>query len=181
MASTQDTPLSPCAFVVGDDGIHSWSDTHAAAWIGLLETHKRLTRELEQELERDHGLSLSSLELLGRLAAAEGRVLRLTDLAGQSGLSLSRVSRIVDVLEARELVQRTVSPTDARAKDAALTKRGLKVLRAAQCAHFQGVQERFFDRLEPGELEAMAAALRPLRRRRFLRLHRGLDAAATRQ
>ncbi len=68
----------------------------------MLETHKRLTRELESELEAEYGLSLSGVELLGRLAAAEGRMLRLTELAGQAGLSVSRVSRITDMLEARE-------------------------------------------------------------------------------
>lgn len=92
---------TPCAYVVGDDGLASWSDTHADAWIGLLESHKRLTRALEAELESSHGLSLSGLELLGRVAAAPDRRLRLTELAGASGLSLSRVSRIVDLLEAR--------------------------------------------------------------------------------
>src|SRR4051812_13108799 len=43
-------------------GLVQWTDTHAAAWIGLLETHKHLTRELEAELEAEHGLSISSLE-----------------------------------------------------------------------------------------------------------------------
>ena len=40
------------------------------AWVGLLETHKQLTRALDAELDARHGLSLSGVELLGRLAAA---------------------------------------------------------------------------------------------------------------
>ena len=106
MASLPDNGETSCAYVVGDDGLARWSDTHAEAWIGLLETHKRLTRALEAELEAEHGLSLSGLELMGRLAAADGRILRLSQLAELTGLSLSRVSRIMDVLEERKLVER---------------------------------------------------------------------------
>lgn len=151
------TPSNACPYVVGDDGLASWSDTHADAWIGMLESHKELTRALDAELEARHGLSLSGLELLGRLAAAEGRHLRLSVLANEAGLSLSRVSRITDVLCERELVIRQPCPDDARAVEAHLTEEGLTLAREAQATHFASVQQRFFDKLEPGELEALAS------------------------
>jgi len=158
MATLPDKQASACSYVVGDDGLARWSDTHATAWVGLLETHKRLTRALEAELEAEHGLGLSGLELMGRLAASEGRTLRLSTLAGLTGLSLSRVSRIMDVLEAQKLVARRSCPTDGRARNAWLTGKGLEILRAAQATHFAGVQRRFFDRVEPEEVAALAAA-----------------------
>jgi DNA-binding MarR family transcriptional regulator len=145
-----------CAYVVGDDGLTRWSETHAVAWIGLLETHKRLTRALDAELEAEHGLTLSGLEVLGRLAAAPGRWLRLSDVAAATGLSLSRISRIVDALCARGLVERHSSRSDARAVDAHLTDAGLALARAAQATHFASVQERFFDQLGPAELAMLA-------------------------
>jgi DNA-binding MarR family transcriptional regulator len=150
------TPSTACPYVVGDDGLASWSDTHAEAWIGLLETHKQLTRALDAELDAQHGLSLSGLELLGRLAAAEGQHLRLSVLAQETALSLSRVSRIIDLLEARHLVQREPCPEDARAIEAHLTEDGLSLARQGQATHFASVQQRFFDQLEPGELEILA-------------------------
>jgi DNA-binding MarR family transcriptional regulator len=150
------TAVSACPYVVGDDGLASWSDRHAEAWIGLLEAHKQLTRALDAELEAQHGLSLSALELLGRLAAADGRQLRLSVLAHEAGLSLSRVSRIIDVLEGRGLVERQTCPRDARAVEAHLTERGLSLARAAQATHFASVQLRFFEQLQPGELEVLA-------------------------
>lgn len=156
MATRSQDPAESCAYVVGDDGLARWSDTHKSAWIGLLETHKRLTRALEAELEAEHGLSLSGLELMGRLAASEGRILRLSSLAGLTGLSLSRVSRITDVLEARGLVERRPCPADARARNAWLTDAGLELLRAAQASHFASVQRRFFDHMEPDEVAALA-------------------------
>ena len=122
----------------------------------MLETHKRLTRELESELEVEFGLSLSGVEL-SAAGGRGGRMLRLTELAGRAGLSVSRVSRMTDMLEARGLVERRPCPADARAKNAFLTDTGLELLRSAQATHFAGVEERFFDRLEPGEVEALAS------------------------
>ena len=121
----------------------------------MLETHKRLVRELDSELETEYDLGLSSLELLGRLAAADQRHLRLSALAAQAGLSLSRVSRIVDVLERRELVLRRPCDADARAVEAHLTDAGLALARDAQASHFASVQGRFFDHLEPDELAVL--------------------------
>src|SRR5947209_439087 len=134
-----------CAFVNGDDGLASWTDTHADAWIGLLETHKSLTRVLDAELEAEHGLSLSGVEVLGRLAAAEQQRLRLSVLAEATGLSLSRISRLVDGLEGRGFVERRSCPSDARSVEAQLTEAGLQLARAAQETHFGSVQRRFFD------------------------------------
>src|SRR4051795_13600812 len=132
MATQADKDATACAFVLGDDGLASWTDTHADAWIGLLETHKRLTRALEAELEAEHGVSLSGLECLGRLAAADQRAMRLSALAAATGLSLSRVSRIIDTLEGRKLVERQSCADDARAVEAHLTGAGLELVRAAQ-------------------------------------------------
>jgi DNA-binding MarR family transcriptional regulator len=146
-----------CAYVLGDDGLATWSDTHADAWIGLLETHKRLTRTLDGELEAEYGLTLSGVECLGRLAASDGRSLRLSALATETGLSLSRISRIIDTLEGRSLVERRSSPADARAVEAHLTETGLELVRRAQASHFAAVQQRFFEQLSPDEIETLAA------------------------
>lgn len=157
MAAPTEKTSSSCSFVVGDDGLAAWSDLHRDAWIGLLETHKRLTRALDAELEAEYGLTLSGLECLGRLAAADGRAMRLSALAQAAGLSLSRVSRIVDVLESRGLVKRRSCDSDARAVEGHLTDDGLALVRQAQASHFGAVQQRFFEQLSPAEIETLAA------------------------
>jgi DNA-binding MarR family transcriptional regulator len=141
-----------------------WSATRADAWIGLLETHKRLTRELDAELEATHGLTISSLELLTRLANAEDRVLKLTTLANEAGLSLSRVSRILDALERRGLVERRPSADDTRAKNAWLTPEGSKLQRSAEATFFAGVERLFFDRVTDDDLATLARVFGPFRR-----------------
>jgi DNA-binding MarR family transcriptional regulator len=138
------------------DGFPLWSHDYAAAWIGLLATQRRLTRELDAELEAAHGLTLSGLELLVRLASASERRLRLSVLAAEAGLSLSRVSRIVDMLESRKLVVRQPCPDDARAINAELTPAGLELAQAAQSTHLAAVRERFFDHLSEAEVATLA-------------------------
>ena len=145
-----------CAYVVGEDGLARWTEEHAAAWLGLLQTSRRLTRSLERELERRHRLSLTGLELLGRLAAADDRRLRLSTLAERIGLSASRVTRVVDDFERRGLVERLACEEDARGAFARLTDEGLRLAREAQLSHVEDVRRQFFDRLSPDELEALA-------------------------
>jgi len=141
------------AIVSSPSGFPLWSEDYEAAWIGLLATYRRLIRELDSELESTHGLTMSGLELLVRLATAPERWLRLSTLAAEANLSLSRVSRIVDVLEARGLVERRPCPSDARAINAVLTDHGLAVAKAAQETHLAAVRERFFDRLTESEIQ----------------------------
>jgi DNA-binding MarR family transcriptional regulator len=156
MAAAAPPDIEKCAYALGDDGLASWDRVHADAWIGLLETHKRLTRALEAELEAEHGLTISALELLGRLAAAPDRSLGLSALAGHCGLSLSRVSRIVDALEARALVERRPVQSDARAVEGHLSEAGLDLVRRAQASHFAAVQRRFFGYLSDEQVAALA-------------------------
>ena len=139
------------------DGFPRWSPIYENAWIGLLATHRRLTRELDAELEAAHGLTLSGLELLARLASAPERRLRLSALAAECGLSLSRVSRIVDALERRGLVERQPCQNDARAINAQLTAPGLELAGVAQATHLAAVRRRFFDELSEREITTLAA------------------------
>jgi DNA-binding MarR family transcriptional regulator len=157
MSATSKPETTACSYVLGDDGLAHWSDVHADAWIGLLESHKRLTRALDAELDAEHGLTLSGLETLGRLAAAPQRKLRLSDLAAKCGLSLSRISRIIDALEDRKLVERCAVAQDARAREAWLTDSGLELVQRAQASHFAAVQRLFFEQLGPGEIATLAA------------------------
>lgn len=141
-----------CASVLGDGAL---SDAQAGAWIGFQRAHRELTRRLEADLHAHHGLSLSALELLGRLAAAERRQRRLARLAEDVELSLSRVSRIVDALERRGLVERRPCPEDTRATEAHLTDAGLALVREAQAGHLDRVRRDFLDRLDGEELRTL--------------------------
>ena len=102
--------------------------------------------------------------MLFRLGRADGHTLRLTALAEAAGLSLSRVSRILDTLEGRGLVERRSDAEDSRAKQAWLTPKGLELLRVAQHTHFAGVERLFFDRISASDVETLAHVFEPFRR-----------------
>ena len=142
--------------VTGADGVAEWNPVYVDAWIGMLQTHRQLTRELDATLEAEHGLSLSALEILARLNSTPDRWLRLSTLAGQTALSLSRVSRIVDALEARGLLERRPCPSDARAINAYLTAAGVDLLREAELTHRSVVQASFFDHMSCDEVKTLA-------------------------
>jgi DNA-binding MarR family transcriptional regulator len=129
--------------------------SQADAWVGLLETHKRLTRTLDAELDAQHGLSISATDVLAGLAAADGACMRLSNLAELTGLSLSRISRIVDALAARGLIERRSRDDDARAVEAHLTPAGRALAHAAQASQTAAVQRVFFDRLSADELTVL--------------------------
>jgi DNA-binding MarR family transcriptional regulator len=156
MAASAERVNARAAYFVGEEGLSAWTPAQIAAWSGVMEAQRRLAREVETELEARHGLALSALGLLGRLAAAEDGILRLSTLAGDMGLSLSRVSRIVDALEARGLVERRPCPSDARATNACLTPAGRELARGAQATVFASIQASFFDRLAEDEVEVLA-------------------------
>jgi DNA-binding MarR family transcriptional regulator len=150
------------AYFLGAEGVACLSAEQALAFTGLIESGRRLLRELESELEAEHGLSFSALGLLGRLAAAPARTLRLTVLAQDMGLSLSRVSRIADSLQERGLIERVSCAQDARAINAHLTRGGAALARRAQATHRAGVRERFFAKLDDEQVAVLAAAFMSL-------------------
>ena len=56
-------------------------DRELRAWRGLLRVHASLSKALDQQLEREHGLPLTSYEVLLYLADAEQKKMRMCDLA----------------------------------------------------------------------------------------------------
>ena len=145
-----------CSYVIGEDRLARLLGSSADAWLGLNRVHRELTRRLEAALDQEYGLSLSALEVLGRLAASEQHRRRLSRLAIDVDLSVSRVSRIVDSLQRRGLVERRPFPGDTRATNACLTDAGLALAREAQTSHLDEVQRLFFDRLSEDELRTLA-------------------------
>jgi DNA-binding MarR family transcriptional regulator len=144
-------------YMMGANVDHLWSERQAVAWEGFLELHGRLRRGAEAVLEEQAGLSVSALGVMGRLLRAEERTLRQVELAAAMGLSISRVSRIVDALEERRLLERRPCPSDARATNVTLTEAGAELARNAQDALFEFVQGSFAARLSEEETATLAS------------------------
>lgn len=134
----------------------SWTPEQTVAWMGLLGTHRQLTRGFAKAVEDRTGLSPTALGLLGRLHQDEDGRMRISGLSEDIGLSLSRTSRVLDALEQRQLVARVQCPEDARATNAVLTDAGRAIIRDAQDASSAWVHEHFFAHVSEDELAVLA-------------------------
>jgi DNA-binding MarR family transcriptional regulator len=135
------------------------SDARLGAWRAFLRAHARVVRELERELHAEQGLALTDYDVLVQLADADGRRLRMSELAERLVLSRSGVTRLVDRLVSAGLVERMSCDDDRRGHWASLTDAGLGRLRGASPTHLRGVSEHFLDRLSAEELAALERAL----------------------
>jgi DNA-binding MarR family transcriptional regulator len=128
-----------------------------AIWAGLLQTHAALARELGADLRAAHGLALTEFEILLRLANQPCEGMRMAALADTVLLSPSGLSRAVERLETRGLVQRIPCTEDRRGAYAALTESGRELVRTAGVTHATGIRRRFLDRLTSQETRLLTA------------------------
>jgi DNA-binding MarR family transcriptional regulator len=136
------------------------TDDQLAAWAGFLMSHARIVRALDAELEREHGLPLSSYDVLIQLSLVPDRRLRMFELADAIVLSRSGLTRLVDRLERAGLVERERGEVDPRQMYARLTDRGMEVLADATPTHIAGIKERFLERLSDEQTKQLAAIWR---------------------
>lgn len=132
--------------------------------VGLfMEAHAGLRAAAEQRLEAEHGLAGQWFEVLLRLARTPGHRLRMSDLAAQSTLSASGLTRVVDRLVAQGLVRREACPSDRRGSFAALTEAGEASVLAAVPTHVAQLADVLEGAFTPSELETFGALMRRLR------------------
>jgi DNA-binding MarR family transcriptional regulator len=132
------------------------SDGELRAWLGLKRAHAALAKRVDAELERSHGLPLSTYEVLHRLVESPGGRMRMCDLADQAQMSRSGLTRLADRLEKEGLLERCSCEHDARGAYACLTELGRKRLCAARGTHLAVVRQQFLSRFSERELSALA-------------------------
>ncbi|MDG4762991.1 MarR family transcriptional regulator [Solwaraspora sp. WMMD406] len=131
--------------------------------IGLFfEVHAGLSARFAAQFE-EHGLSTVEFEVLMRLRRSPDHQLRMTDLAAQSTLSSSGVTRVVDRMERDGLVCRRACPSDRRSSYAVLTQAGAQRLDETLPGHVKLIGEWFTGQLDPDALAAFLESLRRLR------------------
>lgn len=129
------------------------------AWRVFLYAYARIVPTLDRELVGVLGVSLNQFEILTRLRRAGTRGMRMSELASWVVLSPSGVTRAVDQLEQRGLVERSVFEGDKRGYLATLTAEGRALLRRATSVHVQGLREHFLTHLSRTELDHLVTAL----------------------
>ena len=139
--------------------IPSPRDPRLKAWRTFLYAHAQVRRQLERELQAEQAMGLGEYEVLLILAYSDGRRMRMSELADRLALSRSGATRLVDRLEADQLVERVSCETDRRGQWAHLTEPGLDRLRTASPTHLRGIGEHFLDRIPAAELQALRMTL----------------------
>jgi|SRR5882757_1547198 len=127
-------------------------------WRAFLSASTLLFDQLDRELQRNSGIPHAYYEILVRLSEAEGRALRMSELARNSLSSRSRLSHAVARLEESGWVRRESVETDRRGSVAVLTDAGYAALTAAAPAHVEGVRSHLFDQLTPAQQCELRAA-----------------------
>ncbi|MEV4348135.1 MarR family transcriptional regulator [Actinoplanes sp. NPDC049596] len=131
--------------------------------IGLFaEAFTGLTNRFAAQFE-EHRLSAVEFEVLMRLARSPGHRLRMTDLAGQTSLSTSGVTRVVDRMDRDGLVVREACATDRRSSYAVITEAGRQRLDEVLPGHMELIQQWFIGQLSPAELDGLMTSLRRIR------------------
>lgn len=129
----------------------------------LIEAYAGFSGRLERQLAQQCNLSSQWFEVLMRLVRNPGHRLRMSDLAAQTTLSASGLTRAVDRLEEAGLVRREACPSDRRGAFAVLTEAGEARITAAIPVHVGGLRAIFEDLYSPAEVESLTALLRKLR------------------
>jgi DNA-binding MarR family transcriptional regulator len=155
LSTVSDAPafISPSTFSGAAEDL---SDQELRAWRGLLRAHASLAKLLDAELEDQHGLPMTSYEVLHFLAGSERGRMRMCDLAEQAQMSRSGLTRLVDRLERDGLLERCSCEHDARGAYACLTASGRERLCEARSTHRSVVREHFLSRFSAQELSSLA-------------------------
>ena len=129
----------------------------------FIEAYAGLAEASEARIASASGLSSQWFEVLIRLARSPERRLRMTELAAQTTLTPSGLTRAVDRMVDAGLVEREACPTDRRSTYAVLTKEGETRLMQALPVHVAHLEELFDGLFTKRELGSLTDLLRRLR------------------
>jgi DNA-binding MarR family transcriptional regulator len=135
------------------------AEEEAAFWRSLIRITTVLPRALDDQFLPETGLTITDYGVLVALSEAPDHLLRISALAATTGLSLSRISRVVDDLTRRGLVEKRRCAEDGRASNAVLTAAGLAKLEAAFPGHLARVRASVFAHLSAEDIRTAGPVL----------------------
>ena len=130
-----------------DESAEAFNPDELETWSAVATLLEWLPAALDAQLQGDSGISHFEFGILFALSEAEGRSLRMSELAGYANSTLSRLSRAVARLERKLWVRRALDPSDGRITIATLTDEGQAAVRAAAPGHVCLVRRLVFESL----------------------------------
>ena len=132
------------------------------AWESLFRAQVAVLRELNAVFPTDE-VSFTEYDVLFNLSKQPHRESRIRDLNPQLLLTQPSVSRLIDRLVARGLVEKDSDPTDARGRIVRLTDAGFEVFRRVGGRHAEAIAQRVGGALSRDELTELAGLCDKLR------------------
>ncbi|BDI21329.1 MarR family winged helix-turn-helix transcriptional regulator [Herbiconiux sp. L3-i23] len=133
-----------------------------SAWESLFRAQVAVMRQLAVEFPRS--MSLNEYDVLFNLSRAPERRCRLRDLTQQVLLTQPSISRLVDRLVVRGLVEKWPDATDGRGTLVGLTPAGLEAFRTVAIEHARSIERRVGSALDGDELDELKRLTDKLRR-----------------
>src|SRR3712207_83455 len=131
------------------------TEDELASWLPLAGVMFRLGTVLDSQLQRDSDLTHFDYLCLAMLSEHDDWTTSMSELAGRTNASLSRLSHVVSKLEGRGLVSRCRSEVSRRVTMVRMTDEGYAVLVAAAPGHVETVRSLVFDGLSPEDVAAL--------------------------
>jgi DNA-binding MarR family transcriptional regulator len=119
------------------------TDDALDTWRTFLTAHAHVTKRIGRDLAEAGLPDLTWYDALWVLYKADGRRLRIRQLAGEVALSSTGMTRFVDRLEREGLVRREAVPGDGRGAYAVITDEGIALLRRMWPVYRRGIQTYF--------------------------------------
>lgn len=141
-----------------------WLDAEEMAiWRDWLVTSTRIAEALDRDLQEPFGRSMAEYEVLVQLSAAEGRRMRMAELAHNSLQSRSRLTHTIDRLQAAGIVERQPCDDDRRGTWAILTDEGYAHLVEMAPVHVASVRRHLIDVVNGADPAGFGSTLAALR------------------
>src|SRR5919107_1025626 len=131
------------------------TDEELSSWLPFIGVVLRLGSALDTQLQRDSDLTHFDYLCLAMLSEHEDHTTSMSELAGRTNSSLSRLSHVISKLEGRGFVTRCRSEISRRVTMVRMTDEGYGVLVAAAPGHVETVRSLVFDGLSPDDVEAL--------------------------
>ena len=130
-------------------------------WEGIARAHSSMTAAIEKDMPKT-GIPLGWYEVLAHLRRAPNTMLRFQDLARIEGITDSGASRRLNQMIKAGLIDRHSCPTDRRGVYAHMTDKGWAAYEKAHAVFLRSLDRNLGALLEPGEADAVSAALERL-------------------
>ena len=145
-----------------DESPRSEKATAVAAWEALFRAQVTVMRALNAEFPGGE-ISFNEYDVCFNLSTQPGRRCRMRELTGHLLLTQPSVSRLVERLSARGIVEKQPDPSDARGVIVALTPHGFDVYRSVAVEHARTIADQVGAGLDDAELRTLTELCTKLR------------------